>query len=132
MKTILQFFNDNHWWAVAAVCICFVLVWTYGCESEVASLIKPAEKVNRAGLKAEVDYLLAQAANKAESLDQQDLIKQQLLDSMSLIGSTNQINPSGLISILASIGAISFGLNRNQVAKKYQKKIVEGSSDAVS
>ena len=47
---------------------------------------------------------------------------QALLDAGNLMATTGQINPSGLINIAATIGAISFGLNRNQKLKAVTKE----------
>ncbi len=121
MDKILNWLNDNHWFIVAAIIVMVACFWTYGCESEVRSLINPNEKVNRMGLLNEVEYIMGQVEVKVADLDKQDEIKQALLDAATVIGSTGQINPSGLLSLVATIGAISFGLNRNQKLKALSK-----------
>lgn len=118
MQKILNWLNDNHWYLVAIVIIAGTIFWTYGCESTTVSLLDPNQKINRAGLQNEIDYILGQAEIKAADLDRQDEIKQALLDAVNVIGTTGQVNPSGLLSLAATIGAISFGLNRNQKLKK--------------
>lgn len=118
MTKILNWLNEQHWYLIAAICIVSVCLWTYGCESTTGSLLDPNQKINRAGLQNEINYILGQAEIKAADLDKQDAIKQALLDAATVIGSTGQINPSGLLSLAATIGAISFGLNRNQKLKK--------------
>lgn len=118
MDKILKWLNDQHWYVIALMLIVGLGLWTYGCESTTGSLLDPNQKVNRAGLQNEINYILGQAEIKAANLDKQDEIKQALLDAATIIGSTGQINPSGLISLAATIGAISFGLNRNQKLKK--------------
>lgn len=117
MNTILKWLNEQHWYIVAICIIAAAIFWTYGCESQVTSMINPPEKINRAGLQNELDYLIGQVEVKVADLDKQDEIKQALLDSANLMASTGTINPSGLINLAACIGAISFGLNRNQKYK---------------
>jgi len=114
--------NDNHWFLIAGVVIVTVIFWTYGCESEVVSMLDETKKVNRAMLTAECNYLIADVENRVANLDSQDEIKQALLDSVNILGTGGNINPSGLINLAASIGAISFGLNRNQKLKAEIKK----------
>jgi len=122
MMKLPKFANDNHWFIIAGAVIIGVLVWTYGCESEVPSILDDTKKVNRTMLTAELNYLIADVENRVSSLDKQDEIKQALLDSVNILGTTGNINPSGLINLAASIGAISFGLNRNQHLKKEKAK----------
>ena len=122
MKKILSLLNDNHWYLIAAAILCAVVFWTYGCESNVSGLLDPNQRINRAELENELTFLIGQAKIKVENLDRQDEIKQALLDAGNLMASTGQINPSGLINIAATIGAISFGLNRNQKLKAVTKE----------
>ena len=118
MTKLLNWLNDNHWYLVAIALISVSIFWTYGCESQVTSMLNPAEKVNRLGLQNELDYLIGQVEVKVADLDRQDEIKQALLDASNVISATGTINPSGLLNLAACIGAISFGLNRNQKLKK--------------
>lgn len=118
MNKILSWLNDQHWYLVAIVIIAGSILWTYGCESQVRSLLDPNQQINRAELQNELDYIIGQARIKAQDLDRQDEIKQSLLDAANVIATTGTINPSGLINLAACIGAIAFGLNRNQKLKK--------------
>jgi len=118
MSAIIKFCNDNHWWLIAGLIFTCILFWVYGCVSTVQSLTDPTKKVDRTELQAELTYLVGVAKSREENLDRQDAVKQALLDAANIIGTSGTINPSGLINLLASIGGISFGLNRNQAAKK--------------
>ncbi len=118
MEKILDWLNANHWYIIAGIVISILLFWAYGCESQVTSMLNPNVKVNRAGLQNELQYIVGQVEVKVSDLDRQDEIKQALLDSVNIIGVGGSINPSGLVNLAACIGAISFGLNRNQKLKK--------------
>ena len=118
MSKILKYLNDNHWYIIAGCVIFIMILWTYGCESQVESMINPPKLINRAELENELNYLVGLVEVKAEDLNRQDMIKQSLLDAANIIGAGGSINPSGLLNIAATIGAISFGLNRNQKLKK--------------
>jgi len=121
MQNLLKLLNDNHWYIIAAVLICGLLFWIYGCQSQVRSIIKPTSKITRAELEIEVDYLLAQARIKLEDLDRQDEIKRLLLEQAAIFSSTGTFNLTGLLNTAITIGAISFGLNRNQKLKDATK-----------
>lgn len=119
MNKILNWLNDNHWYIVAIVVIGASIFWTHGCESTVPSLINPDQLVNRATLQNELNYIVGQVEIKVTDLNRQDEIKQALFDAMVLVSQGGQVNTLGIVNLAATIGAISFGLNRNQKLKKY-------------
>jgi len=122
LKKLLKACNDNHWYIIAATMICCLLLWVYGCQSKVASMIDPTQQINRDELKAEADYLTAKIKSKAANLDRQDEIKMLLLEQATIFGQTGNFNPTGLLNTCISIGAIGFGLNRNQKLKTVLKE----------
>jgi len=79
--------------------------------------LTPGKKITRTELTSELNYLIGVAEARGEDLDRQDSVKQALLDAANVIGQGGQINPSGLLNVFATIGAVSFGLNRNQKLK---------------
>lgn len=121
MKTILNWLNEQHWYIVAAIVIAGITFWTYGCESQVQSIMYPEQTVNRTELSNELVYLVGLAKAREENLDKQDAAKQALLDAVTVIGSTGSVNPAGLVNIAATVLAIGWGLNRNQKLKAATK-----------
>lgn len=117
LKKILQLLNDNHWYIIAAALISATLIWGYGCESQVRSLIDPTKKVNRSELQVEIEYVAGIARTRVEDLDKQDAIKQALFDALTIASTGGQINTMGILNLLATIGAISWGLDRNKKLK---------------
>ena len=122
MKKLLTALNENHWYLIAAAIICALLIWTYGCESQVYSIIDPAKKVTRAELELETDYIIGQARLRLEDLDKQDEIKRLVLEQAAIFGTTGNFNPTGLLNTCISIAAIAFGLDRNKKLKDAHKK----------
>lgn len=114
MKKLLKFCNDNHWFIIATVVLGIGFFWLYGCQSTVPSMIDGKKQITRAELELESDFLIGQIRVKMENLDQQDEIKRLILDQAAIFGQTGTFNPLGLLNSIISIGAISFGLNRNQ------------------
>lgn len=122
MKKLLNFMNEQHWYVIAFAIISGLVVFSYGCVSTTTSLINPDRKINRLELQNELDYLFGLAEARAEDLNRQDAIKQAFLDAANVMSQAGSINPSGLINLAACIGAISFGLNRNQKVKALTKE----------
>lgn len=114
MKKALKFLNENHHYVIAAIILLLACFWTYGCESKVKSVLNPGEKVTRAGLQLELDYLVGQLEIKFATLDRQDELKQTLLDLGSTFATTGTLNPTGLLNTAISVAAIAFGLNQRK------------------
>jgi len=117
LKRILKFCNDNHWWIIAGTLVMVMTFWAFGCQSTTASIMNPEKKVCRSELINELNYFVGLAKSREEDLDRQDAAKQALIDAARLVSQTGTINPAGLLNIAATIGAIGFGLNRNQKVK---------------
>lgn len=117
MKKTLEWLNDNHWYIIAIVVITAAMFWAYGCQSQVTSLLYPDQKVNRSELQVELEYVAGIARTRVEDLDRQDAIKQAVFDALVLVSQGGQINTLGIVNLAATIGAISFGLSRNQKLK---------------
>lgn len=120
LKKALEFCNDNHWYIIALISCSFISLWVYGCESQVCSLLDNDLRVNRQELKVELEYISGIASARVSDLNKQDEIKQSIFDAIMLVSQGGQINSMGVLNLVATIGAISFGLNRNQ---KYRKAI---------
>ncbi len=118
MKKLLSLLNDQRWYTAGGILIVSLVVWLYGCQSQVQSIIDPTKKVTRAELQVESDYLIGQLKVKMTDLDRQDELKMLLLEQAQIFGQTGTFNPTGLMNMCLSIGAIAFGLNRNQRCKK--------------
>lgn len=118
MKKLLSLLNDQHWYIAGGIVIVALVIWLYGCQSQVQSIIDPTKKVTRAELQLESDYLIGQLRVKMTDLDRQDELKMLLLEQAQIFGQTGTLNPTGLLNTAITIGAISFGLNRNQKVKK--------------
>lgn len=118
MKKLFTILNDQHWYIVAVILVIGFMIWIYGCQSQVASIMHPGQKVTRAELELESDYVIGQFRVKLADLDRQDAIKTLILEQAAIFGQTGTFNPTGLMNVGISIGAIAFGLNRNQKVRK--------------
>jgi len=116
---------------VVGVVICIILmVWTFGCESQVKSPVS-GNMVTRAELNLEVDIqvkqfeaqldnIQKQAALQFVSLDRQDEIKSKLYDFAAITSQSATFNPTGVITLAGSILAMGLGVD-NRIKDKVIK-----------
>lgn len=131
MKNLARWIRHNQGEFVAIIICVGLLVWTFGCQSKVTSLVDPSRKVTAEELnleleaesrrlEAELEQLLAQADLKYLDLARQDAIKQKLLDFALLAGEAGTLNPSGLVGLLVGvlgIGAVMDNRIKDKVIK---------------
>lgn len=122
MKKLFTILNDQHWYIIAVILVVGFVFWLYGCQSRVASIMHPDQKVTRAELELESDYVIGQFRVKLADLDRQDAVKTLILEQAAIFSQTGTFNPTGLLNTCVSVGAIAFGLNRNQKVKKITKE----------
>jgi len=111
LKTTLKALNGNTFTVVALVLLSVGLYWMYGCQSTVESLLRPERKVTRSELMAEWDYYTGLMKSRVANLDSQDEIRKLIFEQANLFTQTGTISPVGVFGLLASIGAIGFGLD---------------------
>lgn len=91
---------------VVVGCLAFC---TYGCESQVSSIVNPTVKVTRAEAAIELETLLAKAELQSAAFDKEDEIKTAIFNIGLVIAEGGTINPVGAVVTLAGllgIGAV--------------------------
>jgi len=131
MKKLMEMFRHNQGLAVAIVIVIIVGFWTYGCDSKVASIMAPNQKVTRIELnlevqmeqkrlEAELDNLIALAGVRNQELDRQDAFKAKLVEFGMVIAEGGTVNPigvaTGLLGVLG-IGAVVDNRIKDKVIK---------------
>lgn len=97
--------------------LCFaVLLWTYGCESKVASITTPSLRVSRSELQVEIETYLAIADLRFADLNKQDEFRDEIFRHATLWAQGGIVNPLGLALSLASI--IGVGATVDNVTKR--------------
>lgn len=131
MKVVWTWIRHNQGLAVSAAICIVLLIWTFGCESKVRSLIRPDEEVNRAEFALEVqelskkqeidpDWLMGRAKLGFDKLDRDDAIRDQLFQFAALSASTGGVSTAGVITLLGSIlgmGAVVDNRMKDKVIK---------------
>lgn len=116
---------------VALLLSAVLLLWSFGCESKVASLLEPdkmvtAEELNleleaeSLRLQTELDLLIKQAKLKQADLARQDAIKARLFEFAAITAQGGGFNPAGLLALTGSIlgfGAIVDNRIKDKVIK---------------
>lgn len=127
----INFASHNTGFVIAQVLAIVAVLWIYGCESQVQSIVDPAKKVTRAELNIEVDTLLSIADIRYAQLDKQDELKKNVLDHALLWTQAGTINPVGLITALAAltgIGATVDNVTKRRREHKICKNLAEKSA----
>jgi hypothetical protein len=110
---MLTMIKHNQGMLVAIILTVVLLIWTYGCESQVKSLITD-QKVTRGELvlelntetkrlEAELDKLQKEAELRFGELDRYDAIKAKIFDAVSVATTAGQFNLAGLATLAGSI-----------------------------
>lgn len=106
---------------VSFVLAAILVVWAYGCESQVKSLtgvgmvtrneitIELNSEVKR--LEAEIDRLHETAIARYETLDRKDAIKAKLFDTVAIATQAGTFNTVGLATLAGSLMAIGLGVD---------------------
>ncbi len=135
MRAIKKIISKNQGVFAASGIIIGIMIWGFGCQSQVTSLTEPSIKVTRGELKIEIDVeitrlereleiLMRQAALKVQDLDRQDEIKQKLFDFAALTVANNALNPAGAVALAFSIfgiGAVIDNRIKDKVIKNRPK-----------
>ena len=128
---VVKWIRHNQGLFVALLICGGLLVWTFGCESKVTSLVDDekmvtAEELNleldaeSSRLQSELDSLIKRAKLKQTELARQDAIKQKLFEFAAITAQTGTFNPAGLLALTGSIlgfGAIVDNRIKDKVIK---------------
>lgn len=103
MKEIWKFVRHNQGMFIGGAIATIVLIWTYGCQSHVTSIVNPTVLVTRSELELEVDNYLALAELKFTDLDRQDAVKKTLFNFATNFMQGGNVNPAAVALVLGNI-----------------------------
>lgn len=124
LQTLKDLFNHERYESIAIIIAAGLLIWFYGCDSKVPSIINPEIQVNRTELQMEIDQLLSLAEYRYTQLDQQDLLKEALLTHAMLVAQGGTLNPIAVITAIA--GILGIGATVDNVRKRKEIKSLKG------
>jgi len=122
MKAVWTWIRHNQAIAVSMIIVTGLMIYTFGCESKVTSLLDDAKMVTAAELQLEIDVignrleseldtLIKRGKLKFEELARKDEIKQKLLDLALITKDAGKINPAGIVGLIFSIVGIGAGID---------------------
>jgi len=113
MKKLWAFIRHNSGIVIGSILAVCVLVWTYGCESQVTSIVNPTILVNRGQLQIEVDTFIAKAELRFLDLNKQDEVKSTLFNTAIDFMQGGNVNPAAVALVIGNIlglGAVIDGV----------------------
>ena len=127
---MITWIKHNQGMFIALIVSAILVLWSYGCESKVESLISEKQvtrselqvelqtEVHR--LESELDNLQQLAIVRNQQLDRKDAIKAKLFDTLSVVTQTGQFNPAGLIGAFGILASLGLGVD-NRIKDKVIK-----------
>jgi len=103
MSKLWAFVRHNQGMFVSAILSIAVVAWTYGCESQVTSIVYAPNRVTRGELQIEVETFMAQAKLKFENLDKQDQIKSTIFNTVLEFAQGGKVNPAAVAIVIGNI-----------------------------
>lgn len=120
---MVDWIKKNHRTIITVVVTISICIWLYACESKTKSLDGSGRLINRAELQLELDTFIGQAEIRTADLDQQDAVRDLIIQNGLLIVSGQPFNPIGIITAFAGIyGATHATSKVVRAAKKSQAK----------
>ncbi|GAI69027.1 unnamed protein product [marine sediment metagenome] len=116
LKKLWAFVRHNSGMFIGGAICLMVLIWTYGCESQVRSITNPIILVNRGQLEIEVDTFIAQAELRFADLDKQDAVKSTLFNTAIDFMQGGKINPVAVALVISSI--LGLGAGADNIRKR--------------
>ena len=127
MKELWKFVRHNQGMCIGVLLAVAVLVWTYGCQSQVRSITNPIVVVNRGELQIEVDNFIAQAELKFADLNRQDQVKSTLFNTAIDFMQGGNINPAAVAIVIGNIlglGAVVDNVRKRVLINTLKKNAV--------
>lgn len=103
LTKIWAFIRHNQGMVIGCLIASAVLIWAYGCHSQVTSIVNPTVFVTRAELKLEVENYIAVAELKFADLDRQDTIKKTLFNTAIDFMQGGNVNPAAIALVIGNI-----------------------------
>lgn len=127
MVKIWEEIRHNTFLFSSIIIVTAVLLYTYGCESNVRSLKQPDRQVNRTELILELHNITSEAELKIADLDKQDEFKEAIFELALLAAEGGTINPIAVALTLGSFvgfGAVIDNRRKDTIIKTLQNKNV--------
>lgn len=126
MKKLWAFIRHDSGIVIGSILAVCVLVWTYGCESQVTSIVNAPTLVSRSELELEVEDFIARAELKFKKLDQQDAFKKAMFSFAVNFMQGGNINPAAIALVIGNI--LGLGAVIDNVKKRTHINTLKGGN----
>jgi len=137
MAKIAELIRHNQGVALSLIAMVVIVIWTFGCEPKVESMLHIGKKVTRPELELEVseetrrlqgelELLVKRADLKYADLAEQEAIRQKLFEFAAITAEGRTVNPAGVVGLLFSIlgvGAVIDNRIKDKVIKNRPLKV---------
>lgn len=128
MTKIWAFIRHNSGIIIGASMIPIVILYAYGCQSKVISLVNSKITITREQLVLEVDHFLAQAELKFQDLERQDLVRNTIFNSLTDIAQGKVPDFPGVMLMIGNIlglGAVIDNVRKRTYINTIKSNIVK-------
>jgi len=111
----------TNWLKIVSTIIGLTLVlYFFGCPPQTQSLIDPTKKVTAPELQIEIDTLVSKYELRRLNLEQQDQLRQLILNNALVMVQQGQVNPLGILTALFAFYGVGSAANttKNVIKKK--------------
>lgn len=99
-----------------------LLIYIFGCEPKVTSLINNRKPVTRQELQLELDTIIHTARIRVADLDRQDKLRAIVLQNALVLVQGQPFNPVGLITAVAALYGVTQGASKVTKVVKVSKE----------
>lgn len=123
-----EWFKTNLFKIVSMTIGLALVLYFFGCPATTESLLQPGRKVTAPELQIEIDALVSKYELRRLDLEQQEQLRQLILNNALIMVQHGQINPLGILTALfAFYGAGSAANTTKNVIKKKLHPSTNGS-----
>lgn len=114
-------FIKQHWPHLISLSLALLFIaYALGCEPRARSPLDPTQKLTRAELQVQMEYLINQFDLRLHDIDKQEQLRNFILQNALAIGQAGTVNP---LSILTTIAAFYGVGSAGNAVRKGVKKI---------
>ena len=118
---LLLLFNHERYQSISIIIAGVLLLFFYGCEPRVKSIIEPGTQITRSELDAEIEIFVAKANAGYTSLESQEKLREVLFEQALTATSTGTINPIGVLTSIGVILGLGAGIDNVRKRKEIKK-----------
>lgn len=113
-------FLKQHWPHVLSLSLAVLFIaYALGCEPRARSPLDPTQKLTRAELQVQMEYLIQQFDLRIHDIEKQEQLRNFILQNALAIGQAGTVNPLSILTTIAAFYGVGSAANagRKAIAK---------------